>query len=740
MQSAFRAALGVALVFFALLDGSSAHAQATAEALRPRTCLVLSGGGARGIAHVGVLKVLEELRVPIDCIVGTSMGAIIGGAYASGKSPAEIESIIRAIDWDLALADEPARPQRSVRAKQLDRARITRAEFGLRGLDTVVLPLGLVVGQQLESVLRQMAGPPAALESFDALPIPFRAIATDIESGRMVVMDRGNLQSAMRASMSVPGIFAPQPRDGRLLLDGGLVRNLGIDVARAMGAERIIAVSLGTPLLGRERLDSLLGVTEQMLNILTEQNVAASLAQLRAEDVLIQPQLGDFSAADFRGSPVTIEKGELGARWAADRLVAFAVPPEQFAIYLAGRAARGKTPAEFERVVVDTDGLGYVNPDSVQAIFSAASANRPQSEGLQRGVEALFATDDFELVGLRAEDEGPNQTLVVEPREKSWGPTYGRLGLTLSTDGEGGSRFNFLADVRATWLNRRALEWRATASIGDLTSLETELLQPFDRRHRWFVAVGVDLGQRLEDIFIEDESIARFRSRGYRAGFDLGRYLGSVGEARIGYEYRRTSLRKVTGLPAIPEVEEDIGAARAGLVLDRLDHSSFPQSGYFASLGARIADTALGGEIDYERYELELQKAFGSGPHGVLLAALVGESRGEQLPFIDAFDLGGFQTLSGASERQYLGRDVRFARASYRYRLARLGGFLSNWYAGGSIEAGRMEDRLNGPRDREARLAGSLFIAADTAFGPLYLGGGAAEGGDRALYLFLGRP
>jgi NTE family protein len=718
------------------------HATDAADApeARPRTCLVLSGGGARGVAHVGVLKVLEELRIPIDCVVGTSMGAILGGAWASGMPAAEIERIVREVDWTLVLSDDPPRPDRSARAKELERLRMTRAEFGVRNGEAV-FPLGVRSGQQLEPVLRALAGTRAPVATFDELPIAFRAIATDIETGQMVVLDRGNMSAAMRASMSVPGMFAPQQIDGRLLADGGLVRNLGIDVAREqLGAERVIAVNLGTPLLKRERLVSLFGVTEQMLNILTEQNVQVSRAQLVAGDRLIEPELGDFRSSDFVHSPETIAVGERAGRAAAAALAPFQVPQAEYDAWRAGHHAA--TPlTQFARAQVDTTGLTRVDPQSVKAIFESALAGDTSDASLRRGVRALYRTDDFELVGVRVE-QGADTAVIVHPREKSWGPNYARFGLTLSTDGEGESAFNVLGDVRATWLNRRALEWRTTGTLGDLSALTSELLQPIDLQRKWFVAGGIDLGQRIDDFIVDDVAIARFRNRGARAKVDVGRYIGRLGEVRAGYEYGRVSSTLVSGDAGVPNSEDDIGAVRFQFTADRLDNWDFPSSGYYAAADVRVAQDGLGSDLGYERYQLDLQKAFGFGRHGLTLAARFGETVGDSVPVFDAFSLGGFQNLSGASERQLLGRDVLFGRLVYRYQLRGIEALADRLFLGGSLEAGRIQDRLNGTigTDEDLRFATSAFLAASTVLGPVYLGGGVSEGGDRAFYLFVGRP
>jgi NTE family protein len=373
--------LGLAtLVLSVALPAQGADAQAGDKPSRPKIGLVLSGGGARGVAHVGVLKVLEELRIPIDYVVGTSMGSIVAGAYSTGLSAQEMQRIIEGVRWDRVLQDQPPRPERSIRSKRVDRYNIYGAELGVRD-GKLLFPAGAIVGQQLEIFLGSLVGGAVDVRSFDDLPIPYRAIATDVETGGMVVLDRGNLAFAMRASMSVPGVFAPLEIDGKLLVDGGLVRNLPVDVARELGAEVIIAVNLGTPLLKREELASVFGVTAQMINILTEQNVQASLTQLGPKDVLILPELGSFSAGDFTHATDTIPIGERAARKVADQLRRYSLDEKEYAELRAKQLAlsRGQT-LQVDEVRVDTAGLRRVNPEVVKAQIKTKSGDRPDEK------------------------------------------------------------------------------------------------------------------------------------------------------------------------------------------------------------------------------------------------------------------------------------------------------------------------------------------------------------------------
>jgi len=321
MHGSIRRGLAVLLALPALnVDAQGLQAEtAPLASSRPRICLVLSGGGARGVAHVGVLQVLTDLRVPVHCIAGTSMGAIVGASHASGMGTDEMLAEMAQITSERLFNDKPPRSDQPRRIKADDSLPLASPELGLNQ-GKLSLPKGVVNGVALEGELRRLVKVRDA-RHFDQLPIPFRAVATSLGDGQMVIFDRGLLATAMRASMAVPGLIAPLKVNDRLLIDGGLVRNLPIDVARQMGADVIIAVNLGTPLLRPEQIEGLQGVSMQTLGILTEQNVRQSLQQLRPQDVLIEPALGDFSAADFDNLAKAVPLGEAAGAGRAVQLL-----------------------------------------------------------------------------------------------------------------------------------------------------------------------------------------------------------------------------------------------------------------------------------------------------------------------------------------------------------------------------------------------------------------------------------
>src|SRR5271154_2624356 len=325
---------------------------------RPRICLVLSGGGARGMAHIGVLKVLEDLKIPIDCIAGTSMGAIVGGLYASGMTAQQIDATMRSVDWQEAFHDAPPRRDLAFRRKEDDRNFLVRLPLGLKH-GRILLPKGFIQGQKLQETLRQLTLPFGTSTNFDTLPTPFRAVATDLVTGNAVLMEKGDLAFAMRASISAPGVFAPAEMQGQLLVDGGLAENLPIDVARAMHADILIVSDVSFPLQPRAALDSALTISNQMLAILVRKDADRQRATLGPEDILIQPAIGTASSTDFSAAATTIAAGENAARSMRSRLDMLSVGDAAYGEYLKRRAGREPGLPEIKFVRVDDESARY---------------------------------------------------------------------------------------------------------------------------------------------------------------------------------------------------------------------------------------------------------------------------------------------------------------------------------------------------------------------------------------------
>jgi NTE family protein len=712
---------------------------AIAQTKRPKVCLVLSGGGARGAAHVGVLKVLEELRVPIDCITGTSMGSLVGAAYATGSTVPEMEQLLRSISTDLLFKERPPRQELAIRRKLDDHKDYVGPEIGLNKWD-LGLPKGFVSGVQLETVLRALAKVKGYYK-FDELGIPFRAVATDLVTGKPVIFADGDLANVMRASMSVPGAIAPAEFGGMMLVDGGLTDNLPIDVARAMGADIVIAVNLGTPLAPREELGSVLGVSGQVINILTEQNVQRSLATLKPTDILILPELGDFSAADFDHMSKTVQIGEAAARKVADRLARFSLPPAEYAALRTRQqiaSAPERRPIDEIRFV----DLHRVNPDAVRAVMDTKPGEPVDQKVLDADLRRIYGTGDFEHVGYRIIEEPGKRVLAIDAVEKSWGPNYLRFGLGFSSDLKGDNFFNALVTYRQTWLNSLGAEWRNDLQFGQTTSLTSEFYQPLDPRQYFFVAPRIELERRAIEVFQGSNRIARYDVRYARGAVDLGSQFTRYGEARLGVLAGKLDASLNTGPPdlAPPPGSVRQGAVTARVIFDQLDSLIFPRTGAAGSANVFASTKALGADDAYTRWDADGTGVWSFGNNTLNVGLKAGGRLGnEPLPRYDLFQWGGFLQQSGYPTGALITDRFAFGRLVYYNKLVQQR-LLEGVYAGFSLEAGRYGTPLVPGSPSGTLKSASVFLGADTPIGPLYLGYGRSEDHNSSFYLFLGRP
>ncbi|WP_298931602.1 patatin-like phospholipase family protein [uncultured Ramlibacter sp.] len=711
-----------------------------ASAKRPQVCLVLSGGGARGAAHVGVLKALEEMRIPIDCIAGTSMGSIVGGSYASGTSIADMEATIATMSTRLLFKDQPPREERAIRLKRDDQTNLAAPEIGLRD-GQFLLPMGVVSGIQLETVLRRLSKV-HGFRRFDELPIPFRAVATDLVTGKPVVLRQGELASAMRASMSVPAAIDPVPLDGHLLVDGGLTNNLPVDVARAMGADIVIAVNLGTPLLKASGLTSVLGVTGQMVNILTDQNVQASLAGLKPSDILVLPQLGDYSAVDFDHMPQTVPLGYSAVRAVADLLSRLSVPQADYDSWNIRRQS-GASPAL--QVAVDEirfDNLQRVNPAIARSVMETQPGVPLEQETLDKDMRRLFGTGDFEHVNYRLLEEPGRRILAIDAVEKSWGPNFLRAGLGLSSDFNGDAFFNVLGSFRKTWLNSLGAEWRTDLQFGRTNRVATEFYQPLEASQSFFIAPSIEYERRPLDVFLANERVAQYEIHALRGSLELGFQSKKFGQIRLGLTAAEMQTTLDTGSPILEQTESRSNYAGFTLrsVVDQLDSGSFPRSGYAMSLNATSARASLGSDADFSRADFTGNYVMSFGEHTFNLAAKAGRRFGSStLPAPFYFQWGGLLQQSGYRTGALMGEELQFARIFYYNRLARFS-FLDGVYGGVSLEVGRVGRPLIPNNEQGTLRSAALLLGVDTPLGPLYLGYGRADRGYNSLYLYLGRP
>ncbi|HEX6721684.1 MAG TPA: BamA/TamA family outer membrane protein, partial [Burkholderiaceae bacterium] len=575
---------------------------------------------------------------------------------------------------------------------------------------------------------------------FDALPIPFRAVATDLVTGKPVVFSEGELANVMRASMSVPGAVAPAEYGGMTLVDGMLTQNLPVDAARAMGADIVIAVNVGTPLLKREQLTSIFGVANQMLSILTEQNVQASLASLKPSDILISPDLGDYSTGDFDNLSKITPLGEEAARKVAETLVRLSLPPAEYA---ALRARQQQVPAPDLKPVdeIRFAPLKHVNPEVAQAVMQTKPGEPLVPSQLDSDMRHLYGTGDFEHVNYRILEEPGKRVLVVDAVEKAWGPNYLRLGLGLSSDFDG-ARFNVIAAHRMTWLNSLGAELRTDVQLGFNNRLRLEFYQPFDVRGRYFIAPRVDIRQEELDLYRGGDRVATYQIGTRTAGLDLGVQFGPFAELRVGVEGGRVSPKLDTGPAFIGEHDQrsQQGGIRTLFHVDQLDSASFPRAGWALDFELFNSLSDLGAVDAYNKWRVSGGAAYSLGENTARINLTAGGRIGsDPLPGYDQFQWGGFLRQSGYATGQLVGSSLQFGQIVYYRRIVR-GGLLDGAYGGLSLEVGRYGTPLVPGNTSGTLKSLLLFVGVDSPVGPVYLGYGHAADGAGSFYFYLGLP
>lgn len=707
-----------------------------ADPARPSIGLVLSGGGARGAAHVGVLKVLEELRVPVDCIAGTSMGAIVGGLYASGMPVPEIERTLAEIDWGAVFDDQLERDNRPFRRKRDDDLWLIKGRLGVRDGE-LRIPTGLIQGQKIRGILSFYTLPVSGVRDFDLLPIPFRAVATDIVTGEEVVLGGGVLAEAVHASMAIPAVFAPVEIGDHLLVDGGVSNNLPISVARAMGADLIIAVDISTPLYQREELDSLLAITDQLSNFLTRRNTERQIKMLDEQDVLLLPDMSDLSSASFDRIVEAVQPGAAAAIASSDILRRLSLADGDWIAY---RAAR--RPAESREPVITSVRIENRSPladDLLRARAEVETGEPLDVRDLQRSVDRIYGLELFDEVSYRLEDNeqdrGSDLTLAV--KERSWGPGYLQLGTRMSGSFDGDDAFELGASYLRTAVNSWNGEWRVGGSVGDEPSLFFDFYQPLGVRSAGFVEPVLLYGRR--NINIYDEQGGQIgETRVKEGGFVLsgGVEIGDWGEIRAGW--RRIFGENDTrfGDPGIPAGNFDDGALFVRASIDEVDDLYFPSRGADGFLEYRRSRPDYGADDAFEQVLFHGRVTASRGPASIRFAADYFSTPSGKAPPQNLFRAGGLFRLSGYELNELSGQHFAQLALIPSYRIADLA--LLPVFVGASLEIGNVWQNESDIGFDDTLTAGSLWLGADTPLGPAHIAFGMAEGGRESFYLFLG--
>ena len=719
-----------------LRDGADVIA-ADAPARRPRIGLVLGGGGARGASHIGVLQELERMQVPIDAIVGTSMGAIVGGLYASGVSVEELEQIVATLDWAKAMSDQPQRRDLSFRRKKDEQELPINFEIGYRDGD-LQLPPGAIQGHNLELVLRKLTIHASQVTDFDELPVPFRAVASDLVSGDAYVMAGGDLALAIRASMSVPGLLAPIRVDNHLLADGGLVGNLAINVMREMDVDIIIAVDVEFPLYEIGDLGSVIAVSEQMLTLLIRKETLRQIETLEPQDILIRPDLGTFASSNFAEAATTIPTGIAATRAAADKLSQLSVDEASYAEI---RAMRTRIDAvngnlAFVRVVHDAK----IAPGILAARMDVKAGDPIDTATLEAEADRLYGLRLFEKVGYRLIEEDEQIGVEFTARKKSWGPNYLRFGMSLEYDFEGSTGFNLATRWRRPEINSLGAELLTDLRLGTDPLIASEFYQPLRFDSRIFVAPSISVEQYNRNIFVMNDAVARLRFSEAQIGFDAGTEIGTAGRFRIGLFRGVGQARVKVGDPSIPNTDFDTGGLLARFEFDTFDDAQFPRHGLRSGLTWTSSRSTLGADTSYDTIDFNFNTALSHGKSTWLVGVEYATTLDSLSPVQDYFQIGGFLRLSGLERGQISAPHAALARVVYFRQVGSSAGGLIQMplYLGASIEAGNVWLQRDDMSFDSALINSSLFLGTDTFIGAIYLAAGFAEDGDSNFYLFIG--
>lgn len=719
-----------------------ASGQASSQPRRPRIGLALGGGSARGMAHIGVLRWFEEHHIPIDVIAGTSMGGLIGGAYASGMTPDEIRALMNDTDWDLMfLADSPYK-YKTFRRKQDKRMFPSLLEFGLKG--GLSLPGGLNPGQQVTLLLDRIALPYYDLKSFDDLPTPYRCVATDIRGGDAVVLERPPLARAMRATMAIPGVFTPVNWDDWLLVDGGALNNIPADVVRDMGADIVIAVNVGADSEQESQAQTLFAMMGRTLDTMMTTN---SRRALESADMVVDPDLTGFSSGSWRDSDGLSERGYAGTEQLSGRLMAYAMTPEEHAAFMAARQAKRRHTVPSPSYV-SVEGIGVTLPEATRRDIRTALQpllNEPiDPETISSSILEVTGTDRYEYLTYGMTDTPQPTGLDIGVRPKTYGPPFLMLGLDLSNVDSTNFAFNLSSRVLHYGLLGRGSEARLDFVLGTEQRAALELLKPLFGSPV-FVAGRGFFDRRGLNLYVDDDFVAEYRVKRSGAGIDLGTDFGRSAELRVGVNAADVRGRRRVGSPFLPEAEGTERWVGVGFIFDSQTSPLVPTRGirlrswlrrYYSGIKATGEFAGVGGD-DYTVGLLGTSwfKTIRTADRLFVLGE-GGFTAGEE-PLLNQFSVGGPLTLGAFNNNEVSGDNYLLGIGGYLRNLGRMPDVLGGHIFGGAwIETGSAYDRWD---EVDWNTNATVGLLVETLFGPLFAGGSVPlDGGGLRLYISLG--
>ncbi len=706
---------------------------------RPKIGLVLSGGGARGFAHIGVLKVLEENRIPIDYIAGASMGALVGSLYSTGRTPAEMEKLVETIDWDKLLSGSPSYEELAYRRKE-DRRNLP-GSLSLKGksVSTLKLPSSLNPGHEIGLAIDRIFLPYSSIENFDNLPIPFRTVGTDMLNAETVVLKSGSLQQSLRASMAVPAVFAPVEINGRILADGGILNNIPTDVVKDMGADIILVVNIETQIGDRSSLDNLIGVLGQTFIVATVEN---SRRSLRQADFIIAPDLKTYSSSSFSEGKAIIELGYQGANQKIALLKGLSLSEDEWQAHIAARRAR-----EIPETNPITEFLAVEGADSskekqiVREKLSEKFRDQPlDKDAMESDLTELTGTRRFDSLGYEGTTENGKNGLLIrvyDTKERTEGKTNLELGLEVNNTESDTTNFNARGRLTFYDIGGYGSEWRNDFSIGSKVLLATEYFRPINES-KFFVAPNALYRNRKVGFYEDGERISEYSFETAKIGLDIGYSFNAESELRVGYQIGKQSVSRRIGDPLLPELSGKFSVATLGFEYDGADNAQIPTRGIRSSSSLNYYFNAPGAAYDFTQATTDLNAIYPVNDRYLVFGfGAGGTSFGKTAPPLQQFAVGGLFNVGGYGSEEFRGSNflrggIGFLRETYALPTF-FGGklYLGGWYEGGSSF-----EKFGDARYRQSLTGGVL---TDTPFGPIFVGGSFAEGGRRKVYFSLGR-
>jgi len=699
---------------------------------RPKIGVALEGGGALGLAHIGVLKWFEEHHIPVDYVAGTSMGGLVGGFYATGMSPDELKTLIDGMDWRKILGDRTPYEDLSFRRKEDQRAYPNSLIFGLR--DGLTLPAGLNAGHQIGLLIDRVTLPYEQVPSFDSLPVPFRCVATDLVSKKPYVFKDGSLAVALRATMSIPGAFSPVRQGKAVFVDGGLLDNLPTDVVRQMGAEIVIAVHLERAPVEAKDIQSVFSVLDHSVSAVLDEN---ELRSLEHADAVISVPLSEYHMSDYAKSDQIMKRGFEAANSHARLLEAFALNDADWQERQQVREARKRKDIPSPQFI-EVEGTDAHEATDVSRYVKQFQGKPVDPVKLDKVLTRLTGVGRYDSAGYRLIDKNGQTGLLINVVEKNYAPPM--FQTAFEVDGSQSGNVDFTMGTRFTFMDVAGFrsEWRTDVLLGNTYGIQTELFRPFHAESRWFFAPHAEASDITFQIYAKNDPLSDYRIYRTNIGADIGYSFGRFSELRVGYEIGSLNTKLRLGAPEIPSVQGRVGQTHMRYLLDHTDDPVIPRRGFSAETDFRWFDQSPGAKGGFPSMDLKLgyfQPI--TQPASIFLETEGGTTFGSSSTGVPQFFLGGPVRLSAYGQNEFQGNQYYLIRAGYLHDLVTLPPFLGKKvYAVGTYEIGKMYGVTTGTEFPNDVAAGLL---AETALGPFFIGGSVGDSGHRKWFFQLGR-